>query len=901
VEALDYGRARARVPAWPWVLIVCALACAIAAVTLSYRGPQMQAVSHLLAVAYGLLAAGAVLGTSTERAQREVSRRPYFLMAGIGTAAVLVGQSIGYLATIGQDGPFDPRVELLPLLVAMPVVAAATALLTWPRGLRGTELLLVAIDSALGIGALAVIWLTIVIPDWAPPADPAMVAFNEIDQWLLFVGIAVVVVLMAASRRLGSLPLAQLLLLLGGVLLWLVSDVFGEFGADRVVQITPSIIGYTLSVALLMAMGVRSAAETEAPWQTRWRYGLSLLLPVVLLLVAGLTVVGHAASNLGVVGVVAAGVGWLGLLAGLSVARLLSLSDVRRVQNDAMVQSLSESASHGWVGTLMRDTAEYVLVLDGSGNIVFASPRSRQDLHETARLADLVLEPDAAHIDTLLAGVTLGSIAPGPHDMLLRDQADGHREVEVHIRAVQDISFEGFVVTGIDVTTARRLARSLDRTRRRDELTGLLSEEAMVAEVAAALSATAANRTSLLFAVLDLSDFGVWNDTLGRSGGDDILRTVARQFEGLPAEVVAVSRQAGDSFGLLLSSATVATAFERVIDILQRGFAGMILPNDIEVEVGFRIGYSVATPGEVMDPGQLMEQAGVALRRARKSRQARVVRFQPRMNEDLVNRLAAELRIREALHHGGIVVYYQPIVSLEDGSVTSVEALARIRTENAGIIGPDHFMGAAEYSGLVKDIDRQVRERVAADWPVIAAETGAQLRININVSQKGLSPDLAAELRETDLTRRVVVEVTEASFLIDPQSARETLEGIRRDGGVVAIDDFGTGYSSLSQIVRLPCDVLKIDRSFIADMSETSVTARLVRAMIQLADDLGLKTVAEGVETGEQAAILRAIGCDRGQGFHYAKPLPLDELVPWIRSHRSATRYARLAGPHSRT
>jgi len=206
-------------------------------------------------------------------------------------------------------------------------------------------------------------------------------------------------------------------------------------------------------------------------------------------------------------------------------------------------------------------------------------------------------------------------------------------------------------------------------------------------------------------------------------------------------------------------------------------------------------------------------------------------------------------------------------------------------------------MEAAEYSGLVKDIDARVRERVAADWSAIARATGPHLRININVSQQELTPDLATELRDMDLTRRVVVEVTEASFLVDPQLARETLEGIRQDGGAVAIDDFGTGYSSLSQIVRLPCDVLKIDRSFIADMSETSVTASLVRAMIQLADDLGLTTVAEGVETGEQAAILRAIGCDRAQGFHYARPLPLDELLPWIRSHLSSVQESRLAGP----
>jgi EAL domain-containing protein (putative c-di-GMP-specific phosphodiesterase class I) len=256
------------------------------------------------------------------------------------------------------------------------------------------------------------------------------------------------------------------------------------------------------------------------------------------------------------------------------------------------------------------------------------------------------------------------------------------------------------------------------------------------------------------------------------------------------------------------------------------------------------------------------------------------------MNEDLVSRLAAELRIREALNGSGVVVYYQPILSLRDGSVRSVEALARLRTTHGAIMTPDQFMDAAEYSGLVEDIDRRVRQQVAQDWASIAAVTTPDLRVNINVSQSELNPALAEELRALDLSRRVIVEVTEASLLSNPELARNALETIRHLGGLVAIDDFGTGYSSLSQIVALPCDMLKIDRSFVSDMSETSTSARLVRAIVQLAEDLGLQTVAEGVEAREQATVLLGLGCDRGQGFHYSKPLPLDELLDWLAQRR---------------
>ena len=468
--------------------------------------------------------------------------------------------------------------------------------------------------------------------------------------------------------------------------------------------------------------------------------------------------------------------------------------------------------------------------------------------------------------------------------MLLRDRVSGDREVEVHVRPVREIDFQGFVVTGTDVTDVRRLARTMDSTSRRDELTGLLTADAMQAEVAAAMGAT--TRHDLLLAVLDLSDFGVWNDSLGRAGGDEILQAVAKQFEGLPAEVIAASRQSGDSFGLLMSSPGVAATLEQVVDQLHRALAGLILPNDLEVDLSFRVGYSVAPAAEVTDPAQLMEQADIALRRARKSRQAQIVRFRPGMNEDLVTRLAAELRIREALNNDGVVVYYQPILSLRDGTVRSVEALARLRTAHGTIVTPDQFMDAAEHSGLVRDIDRLVRRRVADDWSVIAAATSPDLRVNINVSQSELNPALADELRTLDLPRRVIVEVTEASLLSNPELARNTLETIRHLGGLVAIDDFGTGYSSLSQIVALPCDMLKIDRSFVSDMSETSTSARLVRAIVQLAEDLGLQTVAEGVEAREQVTILLGLGCDRAQGFHYSKPLPLEELLAWIEQRR---------------
>ena len=869
---------------WHWALLGLSLACAIGAVSAGGSGATVHTASHLLAAAYAVLAGITITWSSSERARRETRRRPFFLMAGLGTAFLLFGQAVGYLVTLNEQTTFDPRIESIPLLIATPVAGIGAVLLAWPSGMGRRERLLVAVDSLVAIASLAIIWQLVILPAWAPATEESWQIWVRLDQWALFAGIGIVVVLMVASRRMGALPLPQLLLLIGGVLLWLVSDVAGELGADRRTGITPSIIGYVVATGMLVALGHRAAAERESPRETRWRNGLSLVFPMVSLFFAGLGLIGNASGALGGGLVVVSVVAWSAMLVGITVARLASMTGMWDAQNEAMVTSLSDSAASGWVGTLLKDSAEYVIVLDAGGRIVFSSPRTRSDLADAEYFSDLVTDPEPGETQIILAGVTSESIPAGPHEMLLRDRVSGDREVEVHVRPVREIDFQGFVVTGTDVTDVRRLARTMDSTSRRDELTGLLTADAMQAEVAAALGAT--TRHDLLLAVLDLSDFGVWNDSLGRAGGDEILQAVAKQFEGLPAEVIAASRQSGDSFGLLMSSPGVAATLEQVVDQLHRALAGLILPNDLEVDLSFRVGYSVAPAAEVTDPAQLMEQADIALRRARKSRQAQIVRFRPGMNEDLVTRLAAELRIREALNNDGVVVYYQPILSLRDGTVRSVEALARLRTAHGTIVTPDQFMDAAEHSGLVRDIDRLVRRRVADDWSVIAAATSPDLRVNINVSQSELNPALADELRTLDLPRRVIVEVTEASLLSNPELARNTLETIRHLGGLVAIDDFGTGYSSLSQIVALPCDMLKIDRSFVSDMSETSTSARLVRAIVQLAEDLGLQTVAEGVEAREQVTILLGLGCDRAQGFHYSKPLPLEELLAWIEQRR---------------
>lgn len=260
----------------------------------------------------------------------------------------------------------------------------------------------------------------------------------------------------------------------------------------------------------------------------------------------------------------------------------------------------------GWVGTLLRDSAEYVLVLAADGQIVFSSPSTRTELAAADNFTDLVSDPGPDEVLIILAGVTSEAIPGGPHEMLLRGADAGQREVEVHVRPVRDIDFQGFVVTGTDVTDARpRLARGVgqDQPARRPHRPADRRRDARGGRRSACPERVDAPRRPVRGAgPVRLRGVERQPRRLGRTGGDEILQAVAKQFEGLPAEVVAASRITGDSFGLLICSPSVAASLEQVVHQLHRALAGLILSNDLEVDLSFRVGYSVAPAGEPIRP-----------------------------------------------------------------------------------------------------------------------------------------------------------------------------------------------------------------------------------------------------------------------------------------------------------
>lgn len=833
---------------------------------------------HWAAAAFAATAGAAVLWAGMERAGRERRRRRYIVLFAMGAAIWLFGQAIGYMVAANDPGLFDPRVETIPFLLGLPLAIVGAVGLARPAAMDRRDVLDATIDATMGAVALLIIWSVAVIPQWAPPR-PDRIPLSRIDQGLLLAACVTTVILIAFSRKPGSLPLPQLMLFIGGCLLVVIADLVGQFGPDRLTEITVSVVGYWVGSTLLVAMFHRSAAEVEPPADARIRLAFAVGVPFGLVLIAGLLLLDTAQMalpNSALLKILPAL--WVITLLAVGISRA-TLSQSRRLARSASsAAQLSESAEFGWISALLRDSSEYVFVVDVHGSIVYCSPRCQQRLAHADTFAEVVESDHPEELRTLFTGVLAGAVPTGPYDMLMRGLEGEQREVEVHLRTVREVSFEGFVITGTDVTDTRRLVARLDLTHRYDELTGLLSRDAFIADVMRVENSA----MPVGVAMLDLNDLGVWNETLGRGGGDAILQAVARHLDTLPGEIVAVGRVAGDGFGLLAVCTAPEQIIESVLDRVTTALRGLLLPDDTEVDVSFRAGYAVTTSEQQVIAQQLIDQADVALRRARSSRRSSVVRFRPGMNDALVRRLTTEQVIREALTDDRVEVHYQPIVNLRDDSVRTLEALVRLRAAKGQLLMPGEFISAAEYSGLLRDIDRRVREIVARDWPQLAGRIGADVRVSFNVHEMELNDALVTELLSADLAAKIVVEVTEDSLLSRPEQAVAALSALRAAGALVAIDDFGTGYSSLSQILSLPCDILKIDRSFIANMAIEPRTTSLVRATIQLAHDLGLSTVAEGVESAEEVAALRAMGCDRVQGFRYSRALPLPEVLQWL-------------------
>jgi diguanylate cyclase (GGDEF)-like protein/PAS domain S-box-containing protein len=436
-----------------------------------------------------------------------------------------------------------------------------------------------------------------------------------------------------------------------------------------------------------------------------------------------------------------------------------------------------------------------------------------------------------------------------------------------------------------DIRERRAIQERLARQSFYDTLTGLPNRSLFMDRVTHALGwVRPDDATPLAVLILDLDRFKVINESLGHAVGDQLLAAVGRRLaEALrPADTLA--RLGGDEFAVLVDGLAGAAAAEGLARRMVDALATPFMVEGRETYVAASIGVALSRSG-AQSSADLLREAEIALYRAKADPGDRVSVFHPRMSASSFDRLELELDLRRAVERGEMRIHYQPLVDLPTGRTVGHEALVRWQHPARGLLGPLSFIPLAEETGAILAIgDLVLAEacRQARAWQR-ADPAFADLVVSVNLSARQFArPDLAAHvarvLAETGLAPAALeLEITESLAMSDAEATGVTLRALHELGVRLALDDFGTGYSSLAYLSQLPLDVIKVDRSFVAGLNDSPVNLAIVRAVVGLAQGLGISVTAEGIERKDQLDALRELGCDRGQGFLFARPRPADE------------------------
>jgi diguanylate cyclase (GGDEF)-like protein/PAS domain S-box-containing protein len=451
--------------------------------------------------------------------------------------------------------------------------------------------------------------------------------------------------------------------------------------------------------------------------------------------------------------------------------------------------------------------------------------------------------------------------------------------------SAEHIDFQGrscILTISHDVTQRREAEQTIQYLAYHDALTDLPNRARFKERLAAAVKDAAGSGQQVAVMFLDVDRFKLINDTLGHAAGDALLRTVGDDLISIIRSEDTVARIGGDEFTVLLTS---VDSIASVVDVAERILRAVRISRDIlgnEIRPTVSIGISIF-PSHGDDPEVLMANADIAMYKAKDDGRECYDIFSSELTNDTHERLAVESELRRAIEAGEFTLYYQPIVGVEEGDLRSVEALIRWNHPKRGLVYPDNFIKVAEETGSILGIGHWVLQTACAQ-AAMWHEEGRDIPVAVNVSgyqlqHSNLVRIVESVLRQTELPPHLLhLEITEGVALQDFERSVSVLRALRQLGVEMAIDDFGTGYSSLTYLKRLPVDAVKIDQSFIHDLTTDSSDAAIAAAIIAMAHSIGLRVIAEGIETEEQFEFLRVHGCDEMQGFLRGYPVPAAEL-----------------------
>ena len=439
----------------------------------------------------------------------------------------------------------------------------------------------------------------------------------------------------------------------------------------------------------------------------------------------------------------------------------------------------------------------------------------------------------------------------------------------------------------VDRTVEVQAERTLRAEMLRDSLTGLPNRLAFTETIEKTGEKVARDLEHAVL-VVDMLRFSRINESMGSLAGDELLITFARRLILALRAGDVLARTGGNEFGVLVSLRRGIADALKAAERIQKVMATPFKISDLEIRVECAIGLALMHAGQ--DPEELFRNAQFAVKQAKIAGKPQV--YEPKQATEARRRFSIETELRRALDKDQLKLFYQPLINLKSGEVSGFEALARWTHEDRGEISPTEFIPVAEESGLILHLGRWAMDKAAqtlADWD---RETGEKLPLYVGVNLSAIQvarDDIAAvvesALKSSGLTGdRLTLELTESSIVQDPARATRVFDALKALDTTVAMDDFGTGYSSLAYLQRLPIDVLKIDKSFVSGMMVDPDAVAIVRAVLSLAEALGMSTTAEGIETVELATTLATLGCASGQGFYFAKPLEAEAALQYWRS-----------------
>jgi diguanylate cyclase (GGDEF)-like protein len=440
----------------------------------------------------------------------------------------------------------------------------------------------------------------------------------------------------------------------------------------------------------------------------------------------------------------------------------------------------------------------------------------------------------------------------------------------------------------VDRTVEVQAENNLRQEMLRDSLTGLPNRLSFTETVEARGADPRTHDHAVL--VVDMLRFSRINESMGSLAGDELLITFARRLMSALRGGDVLARTGGNEFGILVGLkrgvADALAAAERIQQVMSTPF------NLSELEIRIECAIGIALIDGVQDAEELFRNAQFAVKQAKAAGKPQV--YEPKEASLARRRFSIETELRRALDKDQLKLFYQPLIDLKSGQVAGFEALARWTHEDRGEISPAEFIPVAEESGLILQLGRWAMDKAAqtvAEWDARAGEP-LPVYVAVNLSAIQVARDNIAEaveeaLRSSGLKgERLTLELTESSIVQDPGRAMRVFEALKALDATVAMDDFGTGYSSLAYLQRLPIDVLKIDKSFVTGMMRDPDSVAIVRAVLSLADALGMSTTAEGIETVELATTLATLGCASGQGYYFARPLEPEAALEYWKSRR---------------